>query len=171
MAQGLNTALDTYLEVRLSGGAANHDPLLSIGGAMSVIYPTPDFRGALFADVTAAQLAAGLTDYRCLYLTNTDASRDMANLTVWFDAQPASADTAVAMGLDTAGINVDAAATADETTAPSGVTFSTPTAYASGINIGTLTPGDYVALWLRRTVTAAGTARQFDRLRLGLQFD
>ena len=51
------------LEYRLSGGAANSDPILSIGGAMSSVEVTGS---TLFDTVSSAEAAAGDTEYRCV---------------------------------------------------------------------------------------------------------
>jgi hypothetical protein len=166
-----NLALLSFLEVHLSGGASNTNQDASLGGVVSDYAPRQLVRGNVFADLTEAQRVAGAVHYRCLYVVNTHPTGDLANLTLWLDDLPVNAGTAMAIGADPAGVNGTATTVANETTAPSGVTFSAPTSYGSGINLGTLTPGDYVAFWVRRTVTAGAAAQGFDRLLLGLQFD
>ncbi len=166
-----NLALLSFIEVHLSGGATNTDPNASLGGVVSDYAPRQLDRGNVFADLTEAQRVAGAVHYRCLYVVNTHPTDSMANLTVWLDGLPVNAGTAMAIGDDAAGVNGTATTVANETTAPGSVTFSAPTTYASGINLGTLAPGDYVAFWVRRTLTAGAAALMYDRLRLGLQFD
>jgi hypothetical protein len=68
----------------------------------------------------------------------------------------------VAIGLDTtaassAGSAVAQALTiANETTAPVGVTFSTPTTKVAGLTIGDLGPGQCRAYWIKRTANNTG---------------
>lgn len=166
-----NLAKLSFLEVHLSGGATNTDPNASLGGVVSNYAPRQLNRGNVFADLTEAQRIAGAVHYRCLYVVNTSPTDTMANLTVWLDGLPVNAGTAMAIGDDAAAVNGTATTVANETTAPGSVTFSAPTSYASGINLGTLAPGDFVAFWVRRTLTAGAAALMYDRLRLGLQFD
>lgn len=166
-----NLALLSFLEVHLSGGASNTNPDASLGGVVSDYAPRQLVRGNVFADLTEAQRVAGAVHYRCLYVVNTHPTDSLANLTVWLDGLPVNAGTTMAIGDDAAGVNGTATTVANETTAPGSVTFSAPTSYGSGINLGTLAPGDYVAFWVRRTVSAGAAALVFDRLLLGLQFD
>lgn len=161
----------SFLEVHLSGGATNTDPNASLGGVVSDYAPRQLNRGEVFADITEAQRVAGTVHHRCLYVVNTHPTETMANLTIWLDGLPVNAGTTMAIGDDAAGVNGTAVTVANETTAPGSVTFSAPTTYASGINLGTLAPGDFVAFWVRRTVAAGAAALMYDRLRLGLQFD
>lgn len=166
-----NEALASYLLAYLSGGASNTNPAASLGGAMSFYAPRQHIRGSVFADLTEAQRVAGLDAYRCIYLANTHPMLSMANLTIWLDGLPANVATTMTIGADPAGVNGTATTVGAETTAPGGVTFSGPTSYGAGINLGTLDPGDFVAVWIRRNITAGATATSFDQLRLGLQFD
>ena len=47
---------------------------------------------------------------------------------------------------------------ADESTAPSGVSFSQPTTFAGGLSIGDIPTGQHKAVWVRRVVNAAAAA-------------
>ena len=46
----------------------------------------------------------------------------------------------------------------DESTAPVGETFSTPTTEGGALSIGNIPAGQHQAIWIRRTVTAAASA-------------
>jgi len=165
-----NLDLASYLGIKLSGGSTNRSAPASLGGGISFYSPRSAIRNEIFPDVTTAQRIAGITSYRCLYLDNEHSTLTMASLTAWLEALAAGAGATFHIGVDPAGINGVAAAIANETTAPAGVSFSAPTSYGAGINLGSLAPGDYIALWLRRTIAAGATARQYDQVRLGLQF-
>jgi hypothetical protein len=47
------------------------------------------------------------------------------------------------------------------------VTFSAPSTAATGLAVGTLTPGQHKALWLKRIVTAGSGASANDTFTLG----
>jgi hypothetical protein len=87
----------------------------------------------------------------------------------------AGADEAI--GLDTTAQSALANSSAqglsivDETTAPVGVSFSTPLTKATGISVTTsLTAGNVIAVWFRRTGTNSA-AQANDRVTLKLGFD
>ena len=115
----------------------------------------------LFADVTKAESASGVTKYHCFALKNTHASMSMLNVKSWIEANTPGADT-ISIGLDplTAGTgSVGPTAIANENTAPSGVTFVAPS-YAEDpyvLSLGTLTYGLCRFIWLKQIVPAGIT--------------
>ncbi len=134
------------------------DPSLSTGKYASTTALVSAALGALFGTVTAAQATAGYTDYRCIAVRNLSGSDDMTNTVVYL-SDPAGGGT-YAIGLDPAGIVDHDASSAqgttipDTTTAPSGVTFSTPT-QAAPLSVGTMAPGKVQLVWMRRVIPAA----------------
>lgn len=166
-----NLSKQSFLEVLFSGGATNSDPDACLGGAISFFHPRAYRRTEVIADLTEAERLVGRTSYRCLYLENTHPTESMANLTLWIDIAPLNSGTTLTVGVDPVGLNGVATTIGDETTAPSGVTFSAPASYGTGINLGTLVPGDFVAFWFKREVSAGAPATSQDRLLFGLQFD
>ena len=52
---------NTDVKIRLSGGAANSDPLLSLGGAMSSVEASTN----VLDDVSPDEATAGDTEYTC----------------------------------------------------------------------------------------------------------
>jgi hypothetical protein len=158
------------IEFRLSGGAANADGNASLGGAMSSEVVSAALH-AFFDRVTGAEAAAGDIEYRCLYVTNTHATLTLYQATVWLSANTPSGDTIIDIGLGTAAIGAEEQTVANESTAPAGVAFSAPASYAAGLVIGDLAPGEYKAVWLRRTVTAGAAAYNNDGAILAVQGD
>lgn len=67
--------------------------------------------------------------------------------------------------------NYPAQTIANENTAPTGVSWSTQENQADGINIGTVTAGSTVVLWLERTVIANSTAAALTLNDIGFYFD
>ena len=125
----------------------------------------------IWDDVTKSEAVYGDTEYRCLYLYNRF-SDTLLDARVWIDTQPVGNDE-LDLGLDPAGIgdgvNTGVAQTvAAEDTAPSNVTFSRPTDYSSGIQVGDLGAGQAIAVWLKRTVPAGtSTVEPEDLSRIG----
>lgn len=152
---------------RLSGGAANSVGNASIGGVKSSSVVSSAVDG-LFDTVTAAQAAAGLVEYRCIYIHNANATDTMTNLRAWISQQTPLAGTVLAIGVGAAAVNATETAVANETTAPAGVTFSEPASAAAGLAMGSIPPGQHRALWLRRTVTAGSGASANDNAELSL---
>ncbi len=155
----------TDINYRLSGGAANATTITSLGGAKSsVAMPT-----GIFDAVTSAEAAAGLTEYRCIYVHNNHATLALLAAEIWIQAN--TANTRIAIGLGTSAINGTEQTVANEATAPAGVTFATtPVNLATGLVIGDIPAGQSKAVWLRRIVTA-GAALATDTFTLRVQGD
>jgi hypothetical protein len=131
--------------LRLSGGAANADPALSLGGAESSVAAVGT---TLLSDETNLTRVAGRTRYRCLYHHNQDATRTAAVI-AWIDSSSIPSGVTVALGAAAEGAGSTAAAISGETVAPSGVTFSSPTTSGTAISLGNVAPGALTGLWIR----------------------
>lgn len=150
---------------RLSGGGTNTDPDAALGGAMSTQAGgliTSAQLNNLFDDVSGDESSAGDTEYRCMYVENNHGSLTLSAIKAWISAASASADSEYAIGLDPAGVNGTATTIANESTAPTGVTFSRPTDKAGGLTIADLTAGSQAAIWVRRVITASASAANSD---------
>lgn len=148
------------IEYRLSGGAANSDPAASLGGAKSSVEIT---NNNFFDDVSGAESAAGDIEYRGFYVQNNYAgspSLDLQNARIWVQVNTPSGDTTVEIALAAEGPNATMETIGNENTAPVGspMTFSAPANYAAGLNLGTLAPGQFYGVWIRRTVNAGAAA-------------
>jgi hypothetical protein len=107
----------------------------------------------VFDTVTASQALIGKTSYRCLYILNKHATDTAVGVTVWVSQNTPAGDE-IDIGLGTAAIGATEQTIGNETTAPSGVTFSHPITYGTGLAIGNIAAGSYKALWQRRIVPA-----------------
>jgi hypothetical protein len=143
------TPADLVFNVYLSGGASNDDPALSIGGAQSSELADP----YLFDDVTFEQATDGLIDYRLVYLANEDEDDGQAAAYVSLQLE---AGRQISIGVATEDTDETVAAIANDTTAPAGVTFLTPTTSGAGVDLGTIPAGEAKGVWLRRSA-APGT--------------
>lgn len=153
------------IQYRLSGGAANSTPITSLGGAKSsVAIPT-----GLFDDVTSAQAAAGLTEYRCIYVHNANATLVALGARIWIQAN--TVGTRIAIGVGASAVNGTETATANEAAVPAGVSFATtPVDLATSVLLGDIPAGQHRAVWLRRTI-APGAALATDTFTLRTQCD
>lgn len=151
---------------RMSGGAANATPLLSIGGAKSA----NAMPAGILDDVSGAESSLGDINYRCIYVHNAHATLTLQAARIWIQANTPSADTTIDIGLGAAAVNATEGAVANEAAAPAGVAFSAPANFAAGLVIGDIPPGQHKAVWLRRTVNAAAAASA-DTFTLRVQGD
>lgn len=128
----------------------------------------------IFDDVTKAQSDTGFTDYRCIYIKNTGTvatTDDKKDIELWISQNTPGLDV-ISIGLAVEGPSTGAgsvgvdypAIIASETTAPAGVTFSSPTE-SSPLTAFTLssTAGSThsKAIWIKREVPA-GTYTQYN---------
>ena len=149
-----------------SGGLSNSDPLLSTGGEKSdleaVLSPT---KNNLFDDVTSDELITGVTEYRCIYLANDNATDTLQDVLLWVQANTPSDDTAIAIGWS--GVtNDEAEAISPSTSAPAGITFVTAVDEANALDLGDMLAGDFVAIWIRRVVDAGSLPYSSDGFTL-----
>lgn len=154
------------ISYRLSGGGANTTAALSLGGAKSeTLAPA-----GLIGDISSAQAAAGGVYYRCIYVHNGHATLTSLAPTVWIQTNTPSSDTTLDIGVGTAAVNGTEQTVADGLTAPVGVSFSAPSAYAGGVSLGDIPAGQHKALWLRYTLNA-GASTYADSGLIRLQCD
>lgn len=146
--------ISSDIKFRLSGGAANSNPLASLGGAKSSV----DAGSNLLDNVDSAEAAAGDVEYRCYYVHNAHATLTMLSAKAWIQANTPSGDTALAIGLGTSAVNATEQTVAGEGNAPSGVTFVAAPDEANAVALGDIPPGQHRAVWVRRTVTAGAAA-------------
>lgn len=107
---------------------------------------------SLFDDWTADETYAGTTQYRCVYVCNISSTAIKA-LVLWIAQNTPGLDN-LAVGLDPAGAGGTAVTTANETTAPAGVTFSAVDTEATALSLGNLAAGQDYPIWIRRIAPA-----------------
>ncbi len=153
----VSTDISFYLSVATGPGcSAPLSPVTSsFGGHVATTKPVDATLNNLFDNITGDQNAASQVDYRCLFVVNTNTSNTWLTPVAWISAEISGGANA-AIGVDPLGASLSGAAPAQAvtiataTTAPSGVTFSSPTVKASGISLGSLAPGSGVAIWIKR---------------------
>jgi hypothetical protein len=138
---------------RLSGGASNSNGSAALGGVKSsnVMDAAVD---QFFDAKGAAEALAGRVEYRCVYLHNSHPTKTMTAARVWIRTNTPLAGTTIDIGVGTAAVNATEQTIANETAAPSGVTFSAPSTNTAGLALGNIPAGQHKAFWVRLTVTA-----------------
>lgn len=149
------------IQFRLSGGASNSDVNASLGGVISSTGITDASANNLFDDVSGAESAAGDIEYRGIYIRNNDGTRTLVDARIYISALTSSADTELDIAIDGGAVDATMETIANESTAPSGETFSRPTTYSGGLQLNGstgLAPGIKKGVFVRRTVTAGAAA-------------
>lgn len=150
------TAAD--LKFYFSGGTSNTDPDASLGGIISTTEITDSSDNNLFDDVTGAEADTGDTEYRGFYLKNTHGTLTLQDSKLWFSSNTTSADDTLNMALAGEGVNATMETIANESTAPSGESFSAPASKGAGLSVGNIAAGQRYGIWLQRVVNASASA-------------
>jgi len=151
--------LTTDIDTHGSGGAAETDPDLWLGGIRSNTELAPAVAEEnLFNNVDGAEASAGSTKYRGLYFRNGHATITLTATVIWFTTQTPSTDTVVAMALAGEGLNATIEVIANEDTAPVGETFTSPATKGAGLSMGAVPATQHFGFWVRRIVSAAASA-------------
>lgn len=162
--------ISTDIVYRLSGGSGNVDPNTSLGGVKSNTAITTGLHN-LFDLVGSAESSAGDTEYRCFYVHNAHATLTMQNSVVWIQSNTTSTDTAIEIALGSSAVNGTEQTVANESTAPTGVTFSSPANQGAALSIGNIPPGEHKAIWVKRIVNAGAAAYNGDSATIRVQCD
>lgn len=158
----------TDIKLRLSGGAANSNPNASLGGAKSTTEMGTALHN-LFDIVSDGETTAGDTEYRCIYIHNAHATLTMQSTRVWISSNTPSTDTQAEIGLGTAAINGTEQTVADESTAPTGVTFGLAANEGAALTIGDIPPGQHKAVWVKRVVAEGAAAYNDDQATISVK--
>lgn len=142
----------------LSGGPDNTNPDAALGGIISSTEITDNSDNNLFDDVSGDEASVGDTEYRCFYVKNKHASITLQGAVLWINSETLGADQ-LDIALDDGGKNATAETVADESTAPTGESFSHPTSKGAGLSLGDLAAGDYYAIWVKRVVPSSCAAK------------
>jgi hypothetical protein len=115
----------------------------------------------LFADISGAQNAASQIDYAALAILNNNSANVAENGVVYISSEVAGG-ASVAIGVDTTATSAKGSASAqlltiaNNTTAPAGVSFSSPTTIGTGLALSNIPTSNVKGIWVRRT--AANTS-------------
>ena len=146
------------IQFRLSGGVANADPDAALGGVMSAIAIAAATVENLFDNVIGAESAVGDTEYRGFYIRNNHATLPWENVVMWISGETPSVDSLIDIALAGEGVDETMETIADESTAPSGESFTHPVTEGTGISLGDIAAGERFGVWVKRVISAVADA-------------
>jgi hypothetical protein len=151
---------DILFKYSVTSGAAGNSQAGAASSSLGKYISTTAWAGGvandLFDDISGAENAASTVDYRCVFVHNSNAANPLESAVVYLSAEVAGG-ASIAVGADTTAASAigsssaQALQVASETTAPAGVTFSSPTTSGTGVSLGTIPVGQCKAFWVRRT--------------------
>lgn len=116
-------------------------------------------------NVPSADAVSGEVYYRAIMGKN-EADGPAVNLRFWLDAAD---NTGIAIGLESA-VSQAIQTIADETTAPTGITWSTATTSAAGLTLSAVPAGGLFGLWIRRTIAADSDPSANELVHIHVEF-
>lgn len=154
------TATDIKFNLTKNTGPGNSSAQASvndsIGGFMSSTAVTDNTLNNLFDDISGDENAASTIDYRAFCVWNNHGTLTWQGVKAWLSSEVAGG-ASCAIALDGTGVVAYNSASTqveritNETTAPSGESFSAPTVKASGLTIGNMATNTIQGIWVRRT--------------------
>jgi hypothetical protein len=131
---------------KYTGGAANADPDLSLGGTGSSVTLLTVALNNLFDNVYPDDIAvADHVSYRAIDILNDGANNALH--VGFFFTDTTNTESVLAAGFDSVGTQT----IANDTTAPIGITFTEPT-QASQLSLANMAAAGTHRIWIRRTV-------------------
>jgi len=170
---------DILIKLSVTSGAAGNStagtPAGSLGKYISTTEITDATLGNLFDTVTGDENAASDVEYRCFFVHNNHGSLTWQSVVAWLSSETAGAcDAAIAVDSTAASAVGDSSAqaleVADESTAPTGPSFSAPTSKGTGLSLGDIPAGYCKAVWVRRTATNSA-AQDLDGVVISVEGD
>jgi hypothetical protein len=120
----------TDIKFYLSGGAANSDPNASLGGVISSTEVSGTALNNIFDDVSGDESGPGDVEYRGIYVKNTHGSLTLQGAKLWLESE-VSGGGDIAIALAGEGLNATMETVVNESTAPVGESFTSPTCQGS----------------------------------------
>lgn len=161
------------IKFRLSGGASNTDPNAALGGAMSTAgggIITTDVLNNLWDNVSGTEAGAGDTEYRGIYIRNEHGSLTYTNPILWISSNTTSGDDTIEIALADEAVDAEMETIGDESTAPTGPTFSAPaTKGAPGLSLGSLGVNSFKGVWIKRIVNSSASAANANPYTLSVE--
>jgi hypothetical protein len=156
---------EILLKYSVAAAAGNTTPgtaATSLGDQISTTVWAGGVANDLFDDISGAENTGLVVDYRCIFVHNNNGANALQNAVVFMSAEVGGGAN-VALAVDNIAASAigaataQAAAIANETTAPTGVSaFSTAAvSAATGLSLGSIPAGSCKAFWVRRTATAS----------------
>jgi hypothetical protein len=145
------------VELRLTGGATNNGPSLSLGGIMSSVVVAATSINNLFDNTNQDEAQIGSTDYRAIDITNTSTDMEILTPTVYLNPLVNSSSVTISLGLETTGnphvSTWSGVITTAENIDPTGISFAQYPSSAP-LSLSDIAVGQVQRLWIKRSVAA-----------------
>lgn len=160
---------DILFKLATTAGSAGDTTTSTIAGSLGKYISTTAVSATaqnnLFENITGDENAQSAVIYKCVFVHNNHGSLTYQTAVLWLSAETAGGGS-LALGVDTTAASAKGSASAqaltiaNRTTAPAGVTFSTPTTKAAALSLGAIPSAQVKAFWVRLTLanTAAANA-------------
>lgn len=152
---------DILLKLATTAGAAGNsnaqaDPNASLGKYISTTEVSGTALNNLFDNVSGPENAASDVEYRCVFVHNNHGSLTYQAPLIYISSEVAGG-ASIALAVDSTAASAIGSASAqaltiaDESTAPVGLSFTSPTTVGTGLALGDIAAGYCKAFWVRRT--------------------
>lgn len=144
----------------------------NLGGAPDFNTEVNIAEDGFWDNISAAESAAGDVEYRCLYIRNTSTTNALISPTVTLTQNAVDPDTSIHIAVMNV-VNATTVSIANESTAPTGSpawkTLNEAIAFNTNLNFAANGQGDYVAVWIRRTVLNTNNQAANDNYTISLK--
>lgn len=161
-----------------SHNAAQTDPNASLGNFRASSNITSGADNNLFDDVSGAESSAGDTEYRAVGFLNNHATLSLTSCKVWISADTGNAQDDISFAVEAPSVSETTGAIqtiANESTAPTGVTWSDATTKATGLNCPLETQevdaGEWFGIWWRRVIAVSSSAAAAESCTIRVEGD
>ncbi len=158
-------ATDILIKLSIKTGAAGNasaqaDPNASLGKYISTTQLSGTALNNLFDDISGLDNAALVSEYRCLFVHNNHATLPLYDTVAWLSGGDPAGGANITLAADTVAASAIGASAAQALEAATdqapgasitGLSYSTPSTSAAGVALGTISPGQCKAFWVKRT--------------------
>lgn len=164
-------------------GASSHDsaqtdPDASLGNYRASSLITTAVDNNVFDDVSGAEAAAGDTEYRAIAFHNNHGSLPLTACKVWIQVDTGNGEDDISFGVEAPSVSEVTGAIqtiADESTAPTAVSWSDATSKATGLacplGSGEVGAGEWFGIWLRRVISLGASAAAAEAVTMRVEGD
>lgn len=155
------TSGEILFKLSVKTGTAGNQGAGTPAGSLGKYISTTQLSGTalnnLFDDVSGAENAGNTTDYRCVFVHNSNSANTLVGAVLWASGGDPAGGATITFAVDNIAASAigsssaQAAEIATETTAPTGVgAYSLPTTSGTGLALGDIAAGSCRAFWVKR---------------------
>jgi len=144
----------------------------SLGGAPDFTTEVSGLSDAFWDRIEAAESSSGDVEYRCMYVRNTSTTNALIAPSIELTQGAVDPDTTIHIAVMD-NVNVDTVSIANEDTEPTGSpswqAINVDIPFSAQLDFDAGGAGDYVAVWIRRTVVNTNNQAANDNYTLSLK--